>query len=203
MRYCVTKKCWLYLAMLGVLAGCVTPPVTLPPAPVPDPVVVTPPPPLPPPVVIDVPKPEPILVIPAPVVVQTPAKIPDDVAQLMDFMAEWSRYHELSADELKREVAQAVAAFNKNRTEANRLRLGIAQSLQSANLQDDQRALAVLEPLLSKSTREPIKLLASLIAAQIQERIKLLKDEQKKTDALQQKLDALRNIEQSLRNRRP
>ncbi|MEN9560541.1 MAG: hypothetical protein RLZZ502_1752 [Pseudomonadota bacterium] len=151
--------------------------------------------------------PKPVAVVPPPlpptVIIQTePAKIPEEVSQLMEFLSDWARYHEMSNEELKREVSSAQALFNKLKTEAARLRYAIALSLLSGSTVEDQRALSLLEPLLTRGSREPLKLLASLIAAQIQERGKLLRDEQKKSENLQQKLDALRSIEQSLRLRR-
>lgn len=122
-------------------------------------------------------------------------------------------YHEhlrkLSSADLNREhegVKQALAGSGSNGN-FSRVRLAMLLSLPGAGFRDDGRALGLLEPMLKESAASnEMRALAQLLYVLISERRRTeerLKDEQRKTEGLQQKLDALKSIEKSLLEREP
>lgn len=191
----------LALAALLALAGCVTTVVAAPAAPAADtanpgaapstansePLPITPVP-VPPVVIVQT---------PPPAVAQPPVNEEDQ--QALALLADLQRYASDPADDLKRELAAANAALARTRTDANRIRLAMLLTLPAAGPPDDARALSLLEPLVSKtSTSSPLKQIATLLYAQIGERTRIVREEQRRTAAAQEKLDALRAVERSL-----
>jgi hypothetical protein len=73
-------------------------------------------------------------------------------------------------------------------------------TLPAAGPPDDARALALLDSVPSKGpgASSPLKQIAVILSAQISERTRSVKEEQKKTAAAQEKLDALRAVERTL-----
>lgn len=199
------------------LIGCAAAPAVPPPAPAnaettspkPDPLPVTP------------------LPVPAIVIVQTPAPpaatapppsappassqvataqptltspVNEEDQQALALLADLQRYASDPADDLRRELVGANAALARTRSDANRIRVAMLLTLPAAGPPDDVRALTLLEPLVVRgsSTSTPLKQIASVIYAQIVERTRSLREEQKRTAAAQEKLDALRAVERSL-----
>jgi isochorismate hydrolase len=131
------------------------------------------------------------------VIAQPPVNEEDQ--QALALLADLQRYVADPADDLKRELAQANAALARTRTDANRIRLAMLLTLPAAGPPDDARALSLLEPLVSKtSTNSPLKQIATVLHSQIIERARTVREEQKRTAAAQEKLDALRAVERSL-----
>ncbi len=161
-------------------------------------------------------KSEPLPVTPVPVpgvvIVQTPAPstppavppvvqppVNEEEQQALALLADLQRYVSDPADDLKRELAGANAALARTRSDASRIRLAMLLTLPAAGPPDDARALSVLEPLVIKNgTGPPLKQIATLLYAQIVERSRIVREEQKRTAAAQEKLDALRAVERSL-----
>lgn len=120
-------------------------------------------------------------------------------------------YHEylrkLSGAALNREHEEVKRALARSNSDFSRVRLALLLSLPTASFRDDGRAVGLLEPLLAGSAAaDEMQALARLLHAQISERRRIeerLKDEQRKTEGLQQKLDALQSIEKSLLEREP
>lgn len=86
------------------------------------------------------------------------------------------------------------------------MRLAWVMSMPGSGQQDDAKALALLESVIGKAPgSSPTRQIATLVHFQIAERLRELRDEQKKTEAVQQKLDALKALERSLigRDRKP
>lgn len=130
---------------------------------------------------------------------QPPQPVNEDEQQALGLLVDLQRYCLESGDDLKRELATANAALTHARSDANRIRLAMLLTLPAAGPTDDPRALSLLEPLVSKSaTPSPLKQVAAVLYAQIAERSRSLREEQKKTAAAQEKLDALRAVERSL-----
>lgn len=118
------------------------------------------------------------------------------------------------AEEQRRELAAAQAAFERSPSELNRLRLALVLSLPHVPQRDDARIIALLdEPAAGPPTlRREVAVLVQRMAA---ERLRLLREEQrrgerleaalreeqKKTEELQKKLGALRAIDRDLRRR--
>ncbi len=182
------------LLALGVLAGCVSAPETTePPKPVPaatQTVYV--------PVYVEVEKRAPPP--PAP----EPLKLPDEQEQSLTLLLEMTRTVGVPADELRKEYAAAQTAFNKERTAINRLRYAWLAALLGPAAGDEARLQGLLEPLVAKgglAASHPLRPLVEVLLAQIAERNRQLREEQKRADALQQKLDALKAIEKQLLDR--
>jgi hypothetical protein len=95
----------------------------------------------------------------------------------------------------------AAAALARTRSDANRVRVAMLLTLPAAGPPDDARALTLLEPLVARNsngTASPLRQIAAVLYGQITERTRILREEQKRTAAAQEKLDALRAVERSL-----
>ena len=152
--------------------------------------------------VTPVPVPE-VVIVQAPPPSSAPAPAPpppvnEEEEQALALLGDLQRYALESGDDLKRELAAANQAMNRTRSDANRIRLAMLLTLANAGAPDDSRALSLLEPLAGKTSTSPMKQIAMVIYVQIVERTRSVKEEQKKTAAAQEKLDALRAVERSL-----
>jgi len=124
---------------------------------------------------------------------------PTEDQQLVALLADLQRYGAMSADELRRELASAIAALARQRSDANRIRLAVLYTLIRATPQDDLRAQQLFDNVAkSNPGPTPFKQLAAVLQAQVTERQKAVRDEQQKADAAIQKLEALRQMERSL-----
>ena len=185
---------------LVLLAGCATPPPAAP-----DPAVSAPPP------VVQA-KAESIAVTPVPVppvvIVHSPPQQPpplvappvnEEEQQALALLADLQRYVAEPGEDLKRELAAANQAVVRTRSDASRIRLAMLLTLPAAGPPDDARALSLLESVVGKSAGgSPLKQIAAILYGQISERARSVRDEQRKTAAAQEKLDALRAVERSL-----
>ena len=139
---------------------------------------------------------------PAPAPVPAPA-LPPEVApetlELLALLADLQRYGTFSQDDVRREIGIATQTLNRQRTDANRVRLAVLYTLAKATPQDDQRALQLLDNVARSNPGSPaVKQVAVVLQAQISERQRAVRDEQQKADAAIQKLEALRAMERSL-----
>jgi hypothetical protein len=187
----------IVLACAGalVLAACTT---VQPPA---EPPVARPVPP--PPIIIVQPvKPEPPMPVAPPVL--EPPKVNEEAEEALALLVDLQKLVLASADEQKRELAAATQALARQKSDAIRLRLGMLQSLPAAGGGDDARALATLEPIV-KQGGGPTRMVAAVLIAQLGERQRAVREEKKRAEDLQQKLDALKALERSLlgRERKP
>lgn len=196
------------LVGLALLAGCAAaPPVVAPAAPAAAPASAAPDPA---PV-----KPEPLPVTPVPVppivVVQSAPSTPppqqtapaqqvsDEELQALGLLAELQHYVVEAGEDLKRELAAANAALARTRSDANRIRVAMLLTLPAAGLPDDARALSLLDPIVGRTgNASAMKQIAALLYAQITERSRTVREEQRRTAAAQEKLDALRAVERTL-----
>jgi len=146
------------------------------------------------------------LPVPPVVIVQSPpqtqvitAPVNEEDQQALALLADLQRYAAEPGDDLKRELAAANQAVNRTRSDANRIRLAMLLTLPAAGPPDDTRALALLDSVAGKGAgASPLKQIAVILSAQINERTRSVREEQKKTAAAQEKLDALRAVERSL-----
>ena len=139
----------------------------------------------------------------APVVAEQPspsaAPVNEEEQQTIALLADLQRYTGESNEELRRDLAAAVQALNRARTEPNRIRVAVLLTLPGAGPPDDARAIALLESVSGKTPGiSPIKQLAAVLLAQIAERMRGMGEERKKSAAAQEKLDQLRAVERSL-----
>jgi hypothetical protein len=218
MRACA-RTCRVMVVTLALLAGCATPPPMVQPdeddepmvTPAPStPMVEYPPiepvePPIPTPEPAPsppVPEPAPPAAEPAPVAVPpavAPPELPAETLELLALLADLQRYGTFSPDDVRRELVVATQTLNRQRTDANRVRLAVLYTLAKTTPQDDQRALQLLDNVAKSNPGSPaVKQVAVVIAAQISERLRAVRDEQQKADAAIQKLEALRAMERSL-----
>ena len=139
----------------------------------------------------------------APVVAEQPSPSPvsvnEEEQQTIALLADLQRYTGESNEELRRDLAAAIQALNRARTEPNRIRVAVLLTLPGAGPPDDARAIALLESVSGKApATSPIKQLAAVLLAQIAERMRGMSEERKKSAAAQEKLDQLRAVERSL-----
>jgi hypothetical protein len=191
---------------LALLAACAAPPPAPAPAPAaPTPVVQVTPDPLP---VTPVPVPQIVIVQSPPAPVQQQAIAPqqavapqinEEEQQALALLVDLQRYAVEAGEDLRRELAAANLALTRTRSDANRIRLAMLLTLPTAGPPDDARALSLLEPIVGRSgNASPMKQIASLLYAQITERARSVREEQRKSAVAQEKLDALRAVERSL-----
>jgi hypothetical protein len=129
---------------------------------------------------------------------QAPAPRPSPTAedeesrQAAEILAGAQRVFQLGADEQRKELGAATQAFNRDRSNYSRVKLGMLFALPGAATQDDARALSLLEPMAGGSGA--LKALAGVVHAQVAERVKV----QKRADQLKEQLDQLRAVERSI-----
>jgi hypothetical protein len=128
---------------------------------------------------------------------QRPTKPARQVSDAENLLSYFAQLRKLSGSELVREHDSARQAFSSGRSEFNRVRLAMVVTLPNTPFYDEYRALDLLEPLARNSDSQ-LSGLAALLLSQIQERKRL----DANTQALQQKLDALKSLERSLIERK-
>lgn len=134
-------------------------------------------------------------VVPPQVVVP---EVPSEDQQAMALVGDLARYAALPNEEIRKEIIGATQVLARQRSDANRVRLAMLYTLTRAP-QDDQRALQLLENVARGNPSAPaMKQLAGIIASQVVERVRAVREEQQKADAAIQKLEALRLMERSL-----
>lgn len=123
------------------------------------------------------------------------------------------RFGEMTAEQQKKEQAQVMQALSRNKKDTPaRLKAAMIYSLPDSRYRDNARALSLLNELQrEKLTEEEVASLIEIIQDFVEERQKLednavklnqkIKDEQHRADELQQKLDALKNIEKTMIDR--
>lgn len=109
----------------------------------------------------------------------------------------------LPATDFVKEHDSARTAFTRTHSDFDRMRLAMVLSLPNTTLNDDQRAVDLLDPMV-KNENSTLRGLAVLVSAHLQERRRLetsVQGLQQNVQKLQQKLDALMSLEKSLIDR--
>jgi hypothetical protein len=125
-----------------------------------------------------------------------------EVVELLDFH---DRLVGMAADEQRREYQAALGAFDKQPGDVQRLRLALLLTLPRAPWRDDARALQLLagmEPVPAGQP-SPRRDLAVLIQKLVAERQRQVREDHRKVEDLQQKLDSLRAIDRETRQKPP
>jgi hypothetical protein len=131
--------------------------------------------------------------------VALPPAVPVEDTQLVVLIADLQRFGGLPAEDARRELNAMTQTLARQRTDPNRVRLAVLYTVARSNPQDDLRALQLLENVAKSGPGSAVvKQLAAVLSAQISERVRAVREEQLKTDAANQKLEALRNMERSL-----
>ncbi|MES2355744.1 MAG: hypothetical protein V4568_15360 [Pseudomonadota bacterium] len=154
-------------------------------------------------------------------VVETPVQLPkhqstardsSNVASDSDILLEYANYlRRLSASELTREHESLRQAVAKSKTDLTRAELAMFYALPGLPLRDDSKALAMLEPLSKEASSPSVRNFVWLLIGFVADNKRLdeaaqasntkLKEEQRQSAELQQKLEALKSIEKSLSER--
>jgi hypothetical protein len=127
-------------------------------------------------------------------------------SQLARLLIESESVRKMSPVEAAKELDQARQAFNRSRTEYNRLHYAMLSLLPSAGGPDEAKAAALLEPMLKEKggSGNGLRAFAGFLYSRIAENRKLeerMLEEQRRADSLQEKLDALKEVEKSLIDR--
>ena len=116
----------------------------------------------------------------------------------------------LKGTELARALDSTRQEFEKDKSEINRVRLALLLSLPGTGFRDDQAALNLVQPFLNDKRYENsvLRPLAVMLHAQLSEFKRLdealqqqtakAKEEQRRADALQQKLEAILDMEMKM-----
>jgi len=129
---------------------------------------------------------------PAPAPPPAPAAEPDESRQVAELLGYYQRVAGLGLEDQKRELATATQAFNRERSNPNRVRLALLYSIPGSAMQDDARAAQLLEPIASGGGA--VRQLAGLAHAQVTDRLKA----QKRADQLKDQVEQLRALEKDL-----
>jgi hypothetical protein len=144
----------------------------------------------------------------------------DDTRDAQTLLERFDRLANQSIDDQKREFAAAQSAFDKNSSDTNRLRLVLALSLPQAPWRDDARVISLTAEWMADaahpSMRRDVARLVYRLTVERQRQVNeelhraetaqqaeqkrtdaLLHDEHKKVEDLQQKLEALREIDRT------
>lgn len=124
-----------------------------------------------------------------------------DERQAAALLAYANRVASLDAGAQRRERDWAQAAHTREKSAAARVRLGLLYALPASAMQDDARALALLEGTADGAPGPAVGEVARFAAAQVRERQRQVADEQKRTEMVKQQLEALKAIERSLLER--
>lgn len=124
-------------------------------------------------------------------------------SELLDYAL---RYSQFSAEAQKKEITQVTQALAVGKANANiRMKAALIYGLPASHFRDQAKSQLILEDLLhEKALDSDTKALATILQDTLDENSKLSqksKDEQKRADGLQQKLDELKNIEKSMGER--
>ncbi|HVY06891.1 MAG TPA: hypothetical protein VHB46_13025 [Burkholderiales bacterium] len=122
----------------------------------------------------------------------------------------YDRLLAMKGNELAAELDRSKEAFDRDRSELNRLQLALLLSLPGTTFRDDNTAIALLAPFARDKGHDGSSLrpLAVLLHSQLielkrsddslQQQTARLKEEQRRSEALQQKLEALLDMEMKM-----
>ena len=133
----------------------------------------------------------------APPPVAAPSVETEEARQVSELLGYYQRVAQLGPEDQKRELATAMQAFNRERSNASRIRLALLYVMPGTSFQDEARAAQLLEPVAASGGGGAVRQFASLLHAQVTERMKT----QKRADQLKEQVDALRAIEKQLIDR--
>ena len=115
------------------------------------------------------------------------------VIQLIDYA---QRIATATAEEQRRELSASTQVFARDKDAMSRLRLALLLATPGASVHDAAQAASLLEPLAtSGDAAGPLRSLARLLYAQLNERA----SEQKRASQMREQFDARKEAERSLR----
>jgi hypothetical protein len=136
--------------------------------------------------------------ITAPPPVAAPSVEVEEARQVSELLGYYQRVAQLGPEDQKRELATATQGFNRERSNASRVRLALLYVMPGTSFQDESRAAQLLEPVaVPGGGGGAVRQFAGLLHTQVTERMKT----QKRADQLKEQVDALRAIEKQLIDR--
>jgi hypothetical protein len=124
-----------------------------------------------------------------------PIAIPEDVKQLSDLVAYYSRVAALPPDDKRREYAAASQTFSRDPSSYNRIRVALLALMPGTPFQDDVRAMSLLEPYSrSGPSSDKLRQLGAILHGQLSETTKA----RGRAEQLQEQLEALRAVERAI-----
>jgi hypothetical protein len=135
---------------------------------------------------------------------------PSDVDKLLEYH---QRALTLKGQELTREYDKVRIDYDKDASDLHRMRLALMLTIPGSGFRDDAAAVGLLQPILKGSGRPESSLrpLAQLLQSHLLELRRVddalltqsakLRDEQRRAEALQQKLEALLEMEMKMMER--
>ncbi len=128
-----------------------------------------------------------------------------DAQRVSEIVAETVDAAQASAELRSKTLARARQAFAEQPDEANRLRLAALHATLPPPQRDDARAAALLEPLAAPSQPTALSRFAALLAAQVAERQRIARDNERavragerREETLRQQVEALKAIERDI-----
>ncbi|NOT17616.1 MAG: hypothetical protein HOP20_06060 [Sulfuriferula sp.] len=128
-------------------------------------------------------------------------------AQADDLLNYYAAARKMSAGEMAKEHERARQQLAQNKTNSYRMRLVMLLMVPNTHFHDEVSAIALLNEVLrdGKANSGSVSALANLLLTELGEQQRLqddcnvrLKDEQKRGDALQIKVDAIKDMEKSM-----
>lgn len=188
---CAVRHRLIVLLICGVMMGCSTTTPHIPPS-----------------AVSILPTPSPL---PATTAVATPVQNGTPIAQTtspIELLTWYERLNQLPTAERQREIQSVVQRSQRHKGELLRLQAALGLSTLD-HIEAKQRALVLLEPLLSSKTLEPsyrplVHVLVNLLSEvekqhqRAEEALQQFKQSQRRANALKNKLDKLKAIEHEL-----
>jgi hypothetical protein len=118
--------------------------------------------------------------------------------QVSEMISYAQRVAAMSAEQQRREYSASNQAFAKDKDAMSRMRLALLIATPAAAVQDAARAATLLEPMATQGdAASPLRAFARLLYAQLNERA----IEQKRTNQLRDKLEALKEVERAIMER--
>ncbi len=125
---------------------------------------------------------------------------PDEAHQVGMLVAGAQAAARKPAEDQRRELAAATDSFNRERSPAARIRLALLLAQPGSAVNDDARALALLEPYAATTANAnggSLAQLGAMLHAQVADRVR----EQKRSQQLKEQIDALRAVDRNLMER--
>lgn len=126
--------------------------------------------------------------LPAPPTPPTPCDSAQEALDVMELLAYYQRVSTLPQDELRKEYNAVSATFQREKTDLHRLRLALLLAVPGTSLRDDAKLVGLLEGVASRPANgdngSPQRLLAQTLLKATNERMRLVREEQKRAEAL-------------------
>lgn len=135
-----------------------------------------------------------------------PSEVAQESQEVLDLLAYFQRMTALPPDELRKEYASVNGAYQRDKSENQRMKLALLLSVPGASFRDDARLSALLEGAVGRGAAgdaaSPYRQLSVLLQRLTSERMRQVRDEQKRADSIPRedgkKLEELTNQNRKL-----